>query len=384
MTNFTIWTLMHKQIPVADVELLERNATIMRIVDTYNIHHAPLGTVVNGVIDYELLERWLGKRAIPASRTHIDEVLEKLNLANTRVLSLKGFGLNLSDHYWLKPMVENISWDEVNFFLNGFSGTIGEVMTRNSELPVTEIDFLSPDSSVDGWLEKKWMIEDGKRILIKGANPLYNQEPYNEKIATDIMNLLGINHIAYDISILNNKPYSKCETFATATTELIPAVNVVKAIPPIDADTRLSHLLRNCEQLGMDVEPIKQELDKMMVLDYMIGNYDRHWRNFGFIRKAETLEWLGFAPIFDSGASLWQFHEQINDDVKSLTFAETLKEQLKFVKDFSWYRPISDEILYDTVYLTLDKHPTMQTDRKRKISKQVVANANYITKLALK
>jgi len=215
---FTIWTLMHKQTPVADVELLERNATIIRIVATYNIDHAPLGTVVNGVIEPDLLERWLGKRAIPASRTHIDEVLEKLNLANTRVLSLKGFGLNLSDHYWLKPVAEYISWEEVNFFLNGFSGTIGEVIARNSEIPVTEIDFLSPDSSVDGWLEKKWIIEDGKRILIKGANPLYNQEPYNEKIATDIMERFGINHVAYDFTVINKKPYSKCETFATTTT----------------------------------------------------------------------------------------------------------------------------------------------------------------------
>ncbi len=43
----------------------------------------------------------------------------------------------------------------------------------------------------------------------------------------------------------------------------------------------------------------------MLTLDYIIANGDRHYNNFGFIRNAETLEWQGLAPIFDSGASLW-------------------------------------------------------------------------------
>ncbi len=34
----------------------------------------------------------------------------------------------------------------------------------------------------------------------------------------------------------------------------------------------------------------------MIVLDYLIANEDRHLNNFGVIRNAETLEWLGFAP----------------------------------------------------------------------------------------
>lgn len=42
----------------------------------------------------------------------------------------------------------------------------------------------------------------------------------------------------------------------------------------------------------------------MLVLDYIIANEDRHFNNFGALRNAETLEWLGMAPIYDSGSSL--------------------------------------------------------------------------------
>jgi|GEM_PF-5755159 len=39
----------------------------------------------------------------------------------------------------------------------------------------------------------------------------------------------------------------------------------------------------------------------MIVFDYLILNEDRHFCNIGAIRNAITLEWLGIAPIFDSG-----------------------------------------------------------------------------------
>lgn len=32
-------------------------------------------------------------------------------------------------------------------------------------------------------------------------------------------------------------------------------------------------------------------------------NKDRHFNNFGVLRNTETLEWLGMAPIYDSGSS---------------------------------------------------------------------------------
>ena len=65
----------------------------------------------------------------------------------------------------------------------------------------------------------------------------------------------------------------------------------------------------------------------MMILDYLICNQDRHFGNFGAIRDAVTLEWVGFAPIFDSGTSLWfdQYASKINAlaDTPAKPFAAT-------------------------------------------------------------
>lgn len=77
----------------------------------------------------------------------------------------------------------------------------------------------------------------------------------------------------------------------------------------------------------------------MLVLDYLIANEDRHLNNFGLLRNADTLEWLGFAPIFDSGTSLG--HNTTTAQLASYEaickpFKKTHGEQLRLVSDYSW------------------------------------------------
>ena len=60
--------------------------------------------------------------------------------------------------------------------------------------------------------------------------------------------------------------------------------------------------------------------------------------NFGFICNADTLQWLGFAPIFDSGTSLW-YNEPTTkvgyEGVTCMPFKKTHAEQIKLVQNFA-------------------------------------------------
>ena len=81
-------------------------------------------------------------------------------------------------------------------------------------------------------------------------------------------------------------------------------------------------------------------MDQMIVLDYLILNEDRHQSNFGLIRDANTLEWIGAAPIFDSGSSLG--YDKLagiilsGRGIECKPFKKTHKEQLKLVSSFDW------------------------------------------------
>ena len=78
----------------------------------------------------------------------------------------------------------------------------------------------------------------------------------------------------------------------------------------------------------------------MIVLDYIIANEDRHLNNFGAIRNAETLEWLGMAPIYDSGSSLG-YDKSVplmrdRSEIVCKPFKKHHEEQLKLVSSFDW------------------------------------------------
>ena len=78
----------------------------------------------------------------------------------------------------------------------------------------------------------------------------------------------------------------------------------------------------------------------MLVLDYLIMNEDRHQNNFGAVRNANTLEWIGAAPIYDSGTSLWFDKPTMmigsTGRVSSKPFKNSHDEQIKLVSSFDW------------------------------------------------
>ena len=73
----------------------------------------------------------------------------------------------------------------------------------------------------------------------------------------------------------------------------------------------------------------------MLLVDFIIANTDRHYRNFGAVRNAETLEWIGFSPIFDCGSSMWynKIAAMINpeSDAESKPFRSSHSQQIKLV-----------------------------------------------------
>lgn len=347
------YTLMHKNITITDVEIDEDLGVITSIDNISAKEHLPIGVVHQlrheETVDRYALNHWWAGRSIPASRMGITDALEALGVSSTKQLITKCLGLSLSDHYWLRPYDSNITWEAVNFFDNDFSDDIGDVLFGVNDKNAS-FDFVSPDNTSDGNLQKRWKIIDGKRCLLKSGSDPYSQQPFNEVIATIIMNRLGIDHVPYTVSWIDDKPYSVCEDFVTKDTELVSAWRVLQLRPKANHENEYLHYVSLCKVLGVDIVPA---LDRMIVLDYIIANEDRHFNNFGLLRNANTLEWIGAAPIFDSGTSLWYNKTAsrfVASDIICKPFKKTYGEQLKLVSSYDWLDiskldGIEDEIL---------------------------------------
>ena len=345
--------LMHKKIAVAEIELDDASGFITKINSVYMPEHLPIGVPVKkGNVDRAALNDWWTERSIPASRSGIRDALETLDITSTKMLLVRCYGLSLSDQYWICPEGINLTWDKINFFENTFSDDIGDVLF-GAKKRENAFDFSSPDNTSDGNLKKRWKIIDGKRCLVKGGSNPFRQQPFNEEIAAGIMERLNISHVPYTVMWKQGAPYSVCEDFITGDTELIPAWRILQTQKKDNSTSLYQHFVNCCEILGIkDVIPY---LDRMIVLDYIIANEDRHLNNFGAIRNAETLKWIGMAPIYDSGSSLGydKLANQIRSerDITCKPFKKHHEEQLKLVSSFEW---IDFEKLYDVKELIAD------------------------------
>lgn len=139
------------------------------------------------------------------------------------------------------------------------------------------------------------------------------------------------------------KFYSACRDIVNVNTELVSAFSLFRTEKPDNNTGSLTNLFNACEKAGMNnIENIKSEFSKMSVLDYLIANTDRHLNNFGFLRNPDTLEWIGLAPVYDSGTSL--FCRQSPGDLKNPAkhdsefietkpFAKTLRQQFDRISE---------------------------------------------------
>ena len=332
------YTLMHKDIPFADLTLDEATGSVQRISVLLHGEHLPVGVPIHrGMADRAALNEWWADRSIPASRSGLREALETLGVASSKLLLTRCFGLSLSDHYWIKPADSELTWQDVNFFENPFSEDVGDALF-GVNTKRDEFDFSSPDNTSVGFLKKRWKILGGKRCLIKAGSPPFLQQPFNEVIATKIAKRLEIPHIPYTLLWDDGVPYSVCEDFVTPDTELIPAWRVMQTRKKDNQTSVYQHYRNCCDALG--VPNVAHALDQMMVLDFLIANEDRHFNNFGLLRDPDTLEWLGAAPIYDSGSSLG--YDKLTPQIRSgrnvtcKPFKKTHQDQLRLVTSFDW------------------------------------------------
>lgn len=309
------YTMYHKTVPTITFSINEQGY-VNQIFSVQNIMHIHPYFLENGKLNskdnyYSLLDkltRWMEKRNIPASRKNLSSALSLLGVKSTGELSEKSFFMSLSDQYWIAPTSTKLDWNKINFFTNNFSEDVGKALFGKL-ITTKKINLHSPDSNTDGYLVKKWLIKNGKRVLIKGGSGTEQLEPFNEVLASEIYNRLGIEHAHYELFIENRKHFSKCEDLINQNTELISAEDICEDLLNWkDGSVSYDKFKERCKLLNVKFD--EEKLAKMFIIDYLIANEDRHLNNFGFIRNADTLEWIGLAPIYDSGNSMFN---KLND-----------------------------------------------------------------------
>ena len=400
-----IYKLLHKNKEVLTFYFHNEKSPFINILEIINPDHIPVGIdCENSAVLTKSLNLWWETRLIPQSRKIPQDASFILNDYYEQ-----SYGLNLSDQYWIKPADSDKTWESVNFFTNDFNEDIGKYIITNGRSTIKEMSSISPDLFSNGEQDKRWVINDNKRYLLKYGLPPYYELPFNEILASELCSRLNINHTKYRLVIRKKQEhniYSSCQCFTTENTEYVTAGFVQYVLQKNKKTSSYNHLIECCKKLDMpDIEDIKDRLSEMVLIDYIMANVDRHYGNFGFLRDVNTLEWLGAAPLFDTGNSL--FYEtftdnlikshSMNENVKSKTFATTQNKQLRLFSDRLSLMNIDFDNLdgIDTYYKDLCSRNNHISEERTEVlknilikriadAKRIIFTNNHITKAFLK
>ena len=334
--------LMHKDIPVALMEISENGILGNYRINVAEKDHIPLGGQMNEMKFHD----WWKDRAIPKTRHGAKTALQRLGYASTNGALVDNLALSLSDCYWIKPRDEDLSWSEVNLFTNDFIDTFGEITINKDQVVDIRNKTRFSCAASQGELQKKWCIaDDGRRYMVKGNYGQSYQQSLNEIFATNLHERQGYsNYTEYiltklkvegDLEGLGCLSYDFC----SENVECISAWELLQTIKIKQNESYYYPLKKVCNTLGISEDDFTAFMDYQIMTDYLLSNTDRHMNNISIMRDPDTLKILGFAPIYDSGNSMFYNvpFEQLDSvrisDIKTHSFIKREIKLLSYVQD---------------------------------------------------
>ena len=253
-----------------------------------------------GNADTKRMKHWWEGRAVPASRKMMQEVLKQAGCTNTKMYLAKNLALSMTDSYWIRPLDMDVKYEDVKLSnLNPFS---------DNKVPYHNATSYDANASLGGQMEKYWDIGTKPPVLIKESYKYFRQQAINESFATYLHDLQEtiIPYVPYVTGYTeDNGLYCKCDAFTNDSVELVSAYEVIEGSKLKNDRSLYDNYIRICADLGIEEQEISDFMDYQTLTDFIISNTDEHLGNFGILRDSNTMQYLGPAPIYDSGNSMF-------------------------------------------------------------------------------
>lgn len=241
------------------------------------------------------LEEWLRSRAMDChSRTNARMLRKALRISDEmpELIPMKVNAAKVTDTYWLKPEGSTLQYQDVQFRENAYwKFALNGPSVDDFSRPFSR----TPELTNTGSFEKCWKLEpDGEWWLYKRGKP---ENVFSELMAYRLGSWLGYNMARYE--------QVDGETVRTKDFTDRASVNFE---PARALGLKSDQHLQNYELLHGLGPALALDYARMVTLDALIYNADRHVDNFGVLRDVNTGQILGLAPNYDNNLSLLALH----------------------------------------------------------------------------
>ena len=325
MVHIKQFYLMHKDKSFG-IATIDNDTGSLIDINITDIEYCPIKT-----LDKKQLVSWWERRAIPKNQRMSDYLL--CGESNTKYM-LNNLGLSLVDCYWVNPIDSEFTWEKVNLYTNDFAEKDFSYLDIENATP-----FL-PSATTQGELQKRWIIKDKERYLIKGNYGNSYQQSINEVFATLLHKKQGRFCTEYELidlpTTMGDGIGCISKNFTNENLEFIPAIDISYMKKKENNISEYQHFINICVDNGLSLDMVQDYMDYLILSDFVMTNTDRHLLNLGVRRDSSTLKFIDLAPYYDTGNSMFyntKYREDTVFDIPVTSYYKTELNMLKQVKN---------------------------------------------------
>ena len=294
--GWTRFTIMHKDRKVAAIREDGTCTIYTSSFMPYNLYleeASDLDTRLNNLNNFYY---WCSSRVLPPNRRYVKEIFNSIGArqavtdCDCTMIAITYHGLSLTDVYWIKLNRENVRFSEISLYRHSLSGAFADVSLRGKALTVQNAELIEAgdaagDIGTQGVAPKAWIREDGVSYLLKDGD---TRDVKAELLASRLTRCFQVDSVAYKASTFEGKLVSKSRIVTSEDKALasMEAVDVYCANRGFDRDSFV--LKKDAYACHM-----------MNLIDYLVGNTDRHWGNWGFLVDNATNRLERLYPLMD-------------------------------------------------------------------------------------
>lgn len=239
---------------------------------------------------------WCSSRILTMDRKYAKEIMNSLGKKQAVTdrdraeIAISYHALSLTDVFWVKKQYERVNYSEINLFDHSLSDSFVDVSLRGMSLTVQNADFVDPrdaagDVATQGVAPKAWVRRSGRFFLLKNGD---KRDVEAELLASKIMDCFKINHVCYLPEQYKGVDVSSSEMITSKDKSIVSMEYVQIYAQNHDQDYFRMILAKDAYSYHM-----------MNIIDYLIGNTDRHWGNWGVWVDNRTNKMAGLHPLMD-------------------------------------------------------------------------------------
>lgn len=223
---------------------------------------------------------WCASRVLTLDREYAKEILNSIGAKQATTdreraqIALSYHCLSLMDIFWTKAEDETVTFKQINLFENHLEKAFIDVALRGKQMTIQNSHLIADDLATQGCYPKAWIRKEDTFFLMKdGGLELVE----NELLASKICRCFKVNQVLYEEGLYDGQKVSVSRLITSLEKSIVSMENF--EIYALNHDMDKMKYILNLDGYSYYM---------MNILDYLIGNTDRHWGNWGVLVDNET------------------------------------------------------------------------------------------------